>query len=928
MRKTFTVFGGLVFVLLAMCLPISGLFAADANAKYTAAQQSNILRSQSAVKESVQFMTDPDRGYYPVSGLTFGANMGEWTAVAIGRSYFPADQEIWELYERNFTAAVNGILQDSATLDTAKSMVHSRAIVGLAALNLDPVSVDGHDLTAALADMDFVEKQGIYGPIWALLALDAADLPNPSQAVTRDTLIEKILDNELEDGGWALSGSSIDLEVTGSAITALAPYYNDSAYPAVKTAVDKALLLADLLQAEDGDFISWGTANCDSTAWMLISLCALGIDPCQYTVSNKPLFISDTGKTMVDGLLKYHLGNAGFVYKYDSGDYQKSNPASTEKATYALDAYLRYVTGQTALFDYSDAGAVYQVRVDSALKNGTIEVAYPDPEAMGAKQGQDITLTVKGADTNGDGIPDYELKNGSLTYRLEQGNISFDNDGKLILAKQYGDARIPIRLPQSFAMPQANILVTAEFVPAGSQEPFLSHEITLGSFENGTIMLGANTARPGETVRFKLTANSGYIYKAGSLQVKGAVSGGNIKYRVSAESGIMKFDMPNEPVVISAVFEKSPTVGKATICIEKFTLGQGYMIEPQIVDIYEGDTVAMLLGRILEKDGRTMSHWGTLDSGFYVASISDPDYQYVDIEVPSYLSSFPTSLTRTKPSLGEFDYDNMSGWMYSVNNWFPNYGAADYRTDTDAPFLKMEDGDIIRWQFTVHGYGMDIGGGFEGDATSGSFEGTYITLAPRSAATLTLAQINTYYSSYKEDQYAAYDNAIAVMSDLEATEEELTAAMAPLEQFLANKQQEFGITVDKRTIVNGYAIDTPISANAGDTVTVKVSVPSGKPTGFMANGVAMKKIDAETYRFVMPAKNTMITVGETTAEDLTPQELCDLNGNHLIDADDLTALLLKFGEAAADGERGDTNKSGVIDADDVTTLLYYFATEL
>ena len=47
--------------------------------------------------------------------------------------------------------------------------------------------------------------------------------------------------------------------------------------------------------------------------------------------------------------------------------------------------------------------------------------------------------------------------------------------------------------------------------------------------------------------------------------------------------------------------------------------------------------------------------------------------------------------TRDGESLGEFDYAQKSGWMYSVNGAFPNYGASD---------CTVQDGDSIRWLYT------------------------------------------------------------------------------------------------------------------------------------------------------------------------------------------------------------------------------------
>ncbi|RKD22105.1 hypothetical protein BEP19_13520 [Ammoniphilus oxalaticus] len=48
----------------------------------------------------------------------------------------------------------------------------------------------------------------------------------------------------------------------------------------------------------------------------------------------------------------------------------------------------------------------------------------------------------------------------------------------------------------------------------------------------------------------------------------------------------------------------------------------------------------------------------------------------------------------------EFDCGELSGWMYKVNGWFPNYGASRY-------YLK--DGDVIDWVYTCD-LGRDIGG--------------------------------------------------------------------------------------------------------------------------------------------------------------------------------------------------------------------------
>ena len=51
--------------------------------------------------------------------------------------------------------------------------------------------------------------------------------------------------------------------------------------------------------------------------------------------------------------------------------------------------------------------------------------------------------------------------------------------------------------------------------------------------------------------------------------------------------------------------------------------------------------------------------------------------------------------------LYEFDGGKLSGWMYKVNGWFPNYGCSSY---------TLKDGDEIVWCYTC-GLGKDVGGG-------------------------------------------------------------------------------------------------------------------------------------------------------------------------------------------------------------------------
>ena len=65
---------------------------------------------------------------------------------------------------------------------------------------------------------------------------------------------------------------------------------------------------------------------------------------------------------------------------------------------------------------------------------------------------------------------------------------------------------------------------------------------------------------------------------------------------------------------------------------------------------------------------------------------------------PIYNSSYIEGIN----NLYEFDCGSLSGWMYEVNDWFPNYGCSRY---------EVKNGDVIEWQYTCN-LGADIGGNY------------------------------------------------------------------------------------------------------------------------------------------------------------------------------------------------------------------------
>ena len=266
-----------------------------------------------------------------------GSTGGEWMVIGLARS----GRTVPAGYYDNVVEYVKAMADANERLHRAKVTDNARVILALTAIGKDVTNVGGHNLLKGLDNMAYVQKQGINGPIFTLIALDSHNYPTMGD-VTREKLIQVILDAQLPGGGWNLSGENADTDMTAMAIQALAPYYKTN--ETVKAAVDKALEALSALQRNDGGFGSWGTVNSESCAQVIVALTALGIDP-----ATDSRFVKN-GSTVLGALAGFYVDGGGFKHTADG----ERNGMATEQGYYALAAYYRFVNGQTSLYNMSD----------------------------------------------------------------------------------------------------------------------------------------------------------------------------------------------------------------------------------------------------------------------------------------------------------------------------------------------------------------------------------------------------------------------------------------------------------------------------------------------------------------------------------------------------------------------------------------------
>ena len=99
----------------------------------------------------------------------------------------------------------------------------------------------------------------------------------------------------------------------------------------------------------------------------------------------------------------------------------------------------------------------------------------------------------------------------------------------------------------------------------------------------------------------------------------------------------------------------------------------GVILKKTTVMFYEGESVFDVLQRLCKEKGIHLEFsWTPIYNSAYIEGIHN---------------------------LYEFDCGSLSGWMYRVNGWYPNYGCSRY---------QLKEGDTVEWRYTCD-LGEDVG---------------------------------------------------------------------------------------------------------------------------------------------------------------------------------------------------------------------------
>jgi uncharacterized repeat protein (TIGR02543 family) len=236
-----------------------------------------------------------------------------------------------------------------------------------------------------------------------------------------------------------------------------------------------------------------------------------------------------------------------------------------------------------------------------------------------------------------------------------------------------------------------------------------------------------------------------------------------------------------------------------TVSVETFTVDGEYIVEPTRMTLAKNTSASIALVTLLKARFPDVKEPCRSWPGYsYITGIWDPAYR--SSLYPGYLN--------------EFDEGLASGWKYAVNNVFPNVGAS---TKT------LNDGDVMRWQYTKTGLGADL------DAQ-----------ADKDALTERVAEIR---AAGRQGAYGeVYANALAALKDLNSTQDGIDALCSEIDALRPEIDARYPQSGEE-DIVNSEAKQYTVTfdANGGKGLSVKsVSVTEkgryGKPATVKRTG--------------------------------------------------------------------------------------------
>ena len=579
------------------------------------------------------------------SRINYMCGSDEWQVLSLLRAGEALPQDKLDAYYKSVMDTIPGWSAGKKPTD------FERVALALSAMGKDITALtytdkEGNEKTFNLAERIYNHKylsDGSNEVTFALIALDARNTAIPEGALnTRQSMVDLLLTFQNEDGGFGLApGGSSGADTTSMSLQALAPYQDQ---PLVAAAIENGLVyLKNNVHTKAGHF-DQGTV--ESNAQTIIAMAVLGRD-----LIDEPGF-SSARYNLMKAMEPYHVGGEGF--KHTAVD-PKINAMATAQALQALDAYDRFLHGKTGYWDFTDQNTYPDINTDGHAAADALDQIHRLPDAA------DVAERDRKA-----------IESARAAYNaLSPAQKALVDDSRLVAAEE---ALANLGKPDPDMEAAQAVMDLIEKLPA---------EITL---DNKADVQAARAAFE------KLTPQQMQLVT-------------NLDKLKAAEKKIQELEGGDKPAPGNVVY----------FDVERFAIGQGFFTEPVVVEFTEGQSYADIIDKVL---GEAAS---IRDNHNYLEMIKGANAGPEAVNIPDYIvemsknkkTGVPTCTTEIvrkfytdrgfeawgEGNLGEFTYSTQAGWVYSVNDIYPDIGIGEN---------KVQPGDVIRLQYTVFGLGRDV----------------------------------------------------------------------------------------------------------------------------------------------------------------------------------------------------------------------------
>ena len=497
-------------------------------------------------------------------------------------------------------------------------------------------AVGSTDKYIGKAYSEAIGKQGIMSYVFGLHLLSNVSTDN-----TKNEVINTILSLQKSDGGWAIMGDYGDNDVTAMTVQALAPYYKTNSN--VKTAIDKALTLLSNRQKTDGDYASYGIDNPESTAQVLVALSSLGID-CE----KDSRFIKN-GKSLIDGIEKYRLADGSFCHQIGKG----SNINATVQVFYSMVSYIRMTQDKTPIYILDNAKPI---KIEKPSEN-TSEITVSKNTVISSTSNSSNTTSEFVADNTKKPTTKAPTENKTTITTTVSKEASIET----ISNETYNETKSTL----STATQSTNTETSESIVPDNESK---GKPKTPG-YKLWAILIIVDLGGVASVILLILKKKNYKNFIAILLVVVLGITFICVTNFSSAHNYYNGESIIKESAVgsVTMTIRCDTIVGKGN---SKYIPENGIILDTTEFQIENGDTVYDILIEGAKKYKIQVENQGN----FEMAYISGINYLY------------------------EFDYGDLSGWVYHINGKAPSVGCGEY---------TLSDGDKIEWLYTCN-LGNDV----------------------------------------------------------------------------------------------------------------------------------------------------------------------------------------------------------------------------